>query len=397
MKKKNIINNKIKNVLSNQKGMALITTLIFTFILVSLGTALLTMTNNDSKLSTLQRESTRAFYLAETGIEKALWYINFSPDNTAGLDWRTTEAEPYYEGNSEESFGVVVTTDTVDPDDGEATKIGFVSTGRVDKGGEFNKGTRKIEVKLTKGIAQNNFLAYNYAIFTDDDMTINGNLFVNGDIHSNGDIDVQGGAFDLENGIATAEGTVYDFPGGLSGAAHQDVPFIDMDSYKNIAMGITHPEIGGVYYGDGNSLIIDSNRELTGINFVNGDIVIKPPCTQLVIEDGAIFATGTITSQGGCDIEIIHNVGYDNPLAIIANGDITFGGNVHGEGVIQTKGAFTLNGTINIQEGCIVAEDGVFNGGGGSMNVVYDNGLQQDVVIGTGVEIWKKASWQEVY
>jgi len=90
-------------------------------------------------------------------------------------------------------------------------------------------------------------------------------------------------------------------------------------------------------------------------------------------------------------------VGYDNPLAIIADGDITMGGNVHGEGVIQTNGAFTLNGTINIQEGAVVAEDGVFNGGGGTMNIVYDNGLQEDVVPGTGIEIWKKTSWQEVY
>ena len=382
-------NNLIKNSLSNQKGMALITTLIFTFVLVSLGVALLTITNNDSKLSTLQRESTRAFYLAETGIEKALWYINFSPDNTQGLDWRTSD---YSEGSSDEYFKVVVTTDTVDPDDGEATVIKFVSTGTVNKGGQFNKGTRNIEVKLIKGVAQNNSLAYNHAIFTDNDMIINGNIFVNGDIHSNGDITVAGTSFELPNGSATASGTVTGYPDGISDVENQEVPFIDFDYYQAIAEGD-----GGEYYGDGNSLIIDSNRTLTGIHFVDQDIIIKPPCTKLIIEDGAIFARGTIKSQGGCDIEIIHSEDYHNPLAIIADGDITLGGNVHGEGVIQTNDTFTLNGTINIQEGAIVAEDGIFNGGGGTMNVVYDNGLQQDIVPGTGVEIWKKASWREVY
>jgi len=396
--KENKKNNKLKGLISNQKGMALLTTLIFTFVLVSLGVALLTMTNNDSKLSTLQRESTRAFYLAETGIEKALWYINFSPENTYGLDWRTTEADPYKEGSTDEYFQVVVTTDTVDPDDGEATIIKFVSTGTVNKGGQFNKGTRKIEVKLIKGVAQNNSLAYNYAIFTDNDMVINGNIFVNGDIHSNGDITVAGTSFDLPNGSVTASGTVTGYSEGISGAKEQEVPFIDFDYYKNIATGVSDPdEIGGHYYGDGNSLIIDSDRTLNGIHFVDGNIIIKPPLDLLTIEDGALFATGTISSQGGCDIEIIHNEGYDNPLAIIADGDITMGGNVHGEGVIQTNGTFTLNGTINIQEGAIVAEDGIFNGGGGTMNVVYDNGLQQDIVSGTGVEIWKKASWREVY
>lgn len=59
------------NIFSNQNGMALLTTLIFVFVLVTMAVALLTMTNNDSKLSTLQRESTRAFYLADAGIEEA--------------------------------------------------------------------------------------------------------------------------------------------------------------------------------------------------------------------------------------------------------------------------------------------------------------------------------------
>ena len=31
------------------------------------------------------------------------------------------------------------------------------------------------------------------------------------------------------------------------------------------------------------------------------------------------------------------------------------------------------------------------------MNIVYDNGLQDDIVEGTGIEVWKKASWREVY
>ena len=389
--KNNKNNSKLVIYLSNQKGMALVATLIFTFILVSLGAALLTMTNNDSKLSTLQRESTRAFYLAETGIEKALWYINFSPENTDGLDWETTEEAPYPEkGSSDEYFEVVVTG--IDYEDGEATKKIFLSTGIIDQGGKFNKGTRTIEVKLIKGVAQNNSLSYNYAIFTEEDMVINGNIFVNGDIHSNGDITVAGTSFDLPNGFATASGTVTGYSDGISGAQEQEVPFIDFGSYQVIAEGD-----GGVYYGDGNSLIIDSNRTLTGINFVDQDIIIKPPCTELIIKDGALFARGTITSQGGCDIQIIHSEDYNNPLAIIADGDITLGGNVHGEGVIQTNGTFTLNGTINIQEGAIVAEDGIFNGGGGTMNVVYDNGLQQDIVTGTGVEIWKKSSWRETY
>lgn len=383
-------NNKIINLLSNQKGMALITTLIFVFILVTFGAALLTMTSNDSKLSTLQKESTRAFYLAETGIEKSLWYINFSPDNAQGLNWRTTEDEPYYDGTAEEYFQVWVTTDTVDPDDEEATIIKFLSTGTVDKGGEYDKGNRSIEVKLIKGIAQSDSLSYNFAILTDNDMTINGNIYVNGDVHSNGDITVAGIAFDLTNGAASASGDIYGFPEGSSNQPTQPIPVVDFNYYKAIAEGD-----GGVYYPD--SKIFNTNETITGIHFIDGDVWIKSPCSELIIQDGAIFATGKIIVDGGVEVFIEHSDDYDNPLALIAQGDITIGGTVHAEGIIQTYGTFTLNGTINIEVGCVVAEDGIFNGGGGDMNIVYDNGLQNEIVVGTGVEVWKKASWREVY
>ena len=91
MIKRKIRNKRTKNVLSNQKGMALIMTLIFVFILVTLAVALLTMTNNDMKLSSLQRESNKAFYLADAGIEDTLWKLNTSVDDGGmGVSWRET-------------------------------------------------------------------------------------------------------------------------------------------------------------------------------------------------------------------------------------------------------------------------------------------------------------------
>ena len=87
MKKKNkkIINNKIRDLLLNQKGMALLTTLIFIFILVTFAVALLTMTSNDNKLSALQRDSTKAFYIAEAGVERTLYNLN--EDYKSSKDW----------------------------------------------------------------------------------------------------------------------------------------------------------------------------------------------------------------------------------------------------------------------------------------------------------------------
>jgi len=74
MKKENskIKDYRIKDLFLNQKGMVLLTTLIFVFLLVTFGVSLLTMTSNDIKLSTLQRDSTQAFYLAEAGIQRSI-------------------------------------------------------------------------------------------------------------------------------------------------------------------------------------------------------------------------------------------------------------------------------------------------------------------------------------
>ena len=82
---------------------------------------------------------------------------------------------------------------------------------------------------------------------------------------------------------------------------------------------------------------------------------------------------------------------------MVASGDITLGGNVHVEGIIHTEGIITLNGNINVEEGAILAEDGVINGTGANTKIVYDVENQDQPVPGTGIPVWKIASWQEVY
>ncbi|MBE3114689.1 MAG: pilus assembly PilX N-terminal domain-containing protein, partial [Actinobacteria bacterium] len=159
MRKRNIRNKKIKNILSNQRGMALLATLIFVFILVSLSVALLTMTSNDSKLSTLQRDSTRAFYLAETGIEKALWYLN-TPVEYGGEDkfeWRPTNYPLINPASNTEYYQFTIID--IGVEDSEATppthatdRIEITSVGTV-KEGKYSAGKRTVVVTAKIGIS----------------------------------------------------------------------------------------------------------------------------------------------------------------------------------------------------------------------------------------------------
>jgi len=377
--------NKIFSLYKNQKGMALLTTLIFVFVLVTLAVALLTMTNNDTKLSTLQRESTRAFYIAETGIDEVLLLLNTPVSRGGmGLDWRTDEYR--HDLSSSEYYTVSIT--------GDSDNITILSKGVVTGSGTYDKGMRQIEVKCKKGIAKAPDLFFDYAVLTDGNMEIDGGVSFHGNIHSNGNL-TNNGTINLEYGTVTATGTT-NF--GIGGVPYQEFPRIDWEYYENKSKTQIIDDEGNIYnhYYSGD-VTIDSSGYIYGIHYIDGNVEIKPPCSELHIIDGAIFATGTITVGGSSNVYVEKSEEYDNPLALVAKGEIVIGGTVHGEGIIYTESDFTLNGNINIQKGAVYADDGIFHGGGGSMNIYYDTDLIDTPVPGTGIPVWKKVSWQEVY
>jgi cytoskeletal protein CcmA (bactofilin family) len=386
MKKRRIKDKKIKNVFSNQKGMALLTTLIFVFVLVSLAVALLAMTSNDTKLSTLQRESTRAFYLAETGIEETLWKLNTPVDQGGeGLMW----LGPNQGGTTTEFYDVNISYTPGPPEIKTLVSIGKVLEG------EYNKGTRKIEVKLEKGIKESPNLTYDYAVLTDGNMTLDGGITFHGDIHSNGDL-TNNGTINMEYGSITATGDIIKDNSGLAtNQPYQEFPHIYWDYYENISKTQEIKDDGHTYnkYYSGD-VTFDAPDTLYGVHFIDGNVDID---RDLILHDAVIFATGYIKVKGGTGDVTLDNGDNPNPLSLVAKGDITVSGNVHGEGIIQTESTFTLNGNVNIQPGAIYADDGIFHGGGGSMNVYYDSSLADTPVPGTGIPVWKKISWQEVY
>jgi len=373
---------------NNQKGMALITTLIFIFVLVSFSVALLIMTSNDSKLSTLHRESTRAFYLAETGVDKALWYLNTPiAQDGKGINWRTDEDDPpgpLTDGTAIEYYEVTVETDDTSPEDFEIITVH--STGKVLGGGEYDKGTRVVEVKLEEGVSPSEGAVYNYALMTfaeDSNLTFNGHVEIEGDIHSNGDI--TGNGWDPVNDV---DGDVtYTGDSDVTGTNVEEIdtpqafPVIDWDYYEDNAAQIYDTDTA---YEIGNST-------LTGIHYFKGDVTIK---NDLLVV-GTIVVEGSITVSGNPDITLIP--GADISLVMVSTGKIYLKGNVHVEGIIHTEGEIELDGTTNVEEGAILAEDGVINGTGADTKIVYNTDNLDQPVPGTGIPVWKIASWQEVY
>ncbi len=379
--KKNIKNDKTKNLLSNQKGIAILTTLIFVFILVTFGVALLTMTSNDIKLSALQRDSTEAFYIAEAGIDKALWYLNTPEDNGGeGLDWRTNEYQESYPAVSTNYYQLTV-------EDTEQDIIKITSRGVVSDGNKIY-GSRKIEVEAKKAISPSPSLVYNYAVVYEGyegDLRFRGIVLIDGDVHSNGNISTVGANVRIINGEATASGVSNSL--GSANYATQMYPKIDFEYYKGLAIA------NDTYYLG--LKVFDTIEPITGIHFIEGNVDIR---ANLNISDGTIFATGKIDVFGTITITRTQTPGYDNHLAIIAKGDITLDVYFNIVGVIQTEGdlSLTAKSSISFINGAVIADNGTLDGGNLGINISYDSNLSVENIIGTGIEIYKIISWQEI-
>lgn len=211
MKKRKIKDKEITNLLTNQKGMALLTTLIFVFILVTFAVALLTMTSNDTKLSALQRDSTKAFYIAEAGIEKALYILK--NDYESDQDWTGITVPPSGPGDFDEGTYTIYLSNL------SSNNVTIKSKGVV-----YNKSTRYVQVDATVG----SLSIWDNAIFAGSGASgrvINGNVDIRGSVH------ILGEALDPNDPAVEAIEI-----GGTAGIGNN---YIGMDS--NIRGRITNP------------------------------------------------------------------------------------------------------------------------------------------------------------
>jgi len=276
MKKKNkkIINNKIRDLLLNQKGMALLTTLIFVFILVTFAVALLTMTSNDTKLSALQRDSTKAFYIAEAGIERTLY--NLKKDFETTQDWDNdidgaiingytlSDKDSYefrkigYDGKND--YDVTFTDDTYG---GYTVSLKIIDSKNVTikSKGKYNKSTRYIQIDAKMG----ELSIWDNAIFAGSGQSgkvINGNVDIRGSVHILGNPPTTD--FNGETGIETLNAKLRVKHGivNLSGTATVGDPDVSGNEYKET--------LDGVYIDDGGDDSFGGNQGADNVYSDNG-------------------------------------------------------------------------------------------------------------------------------
>ncbi len=173
---------KMKKLIKNQRGATLIFVLMTFFVLLILGTGLLTVNSADNTESNRQDDNLQAYYLAKSGaMAMGTGIINKSKMMSEG-DFQTylnsiinITSESTYIGSSGGYFNVKVVNDA-------AKGLGVISTGTM---GNISK---TVTVWLIS--AQSSATSIDYALFANSKIEMTGSVSINGDTHTNIDIPI---------------------------------------------------------------------------------------------------------------------------------------------------------------------------------------------------------------
>jgi type II secretory pathway pseudopilin PulG len=368
-----------------QQGFAFVAALMVMLVVSILIAGVLAMSASSQQLATSRQEFTQALYVAEGGVNALLsqWRAN-------GVN--NPPAQPYAGQVAladASSVGQYSVTWTVPNTNGivTATSVGSVNSNLP---GTIYNLTRTVKVDLDLGTGPSSERQQNpvfdSALFSNTDLSMNGNFDITGSTFSNANTSMNGNA--SVSGDVGSVGTIK--TNGNSkiggkwnpGATAIPMPIIDTAHYQNVATQI---------FSNGKNL--NGNTALNGVVFVDGDCKINGNFSGV----GVIVATGQVTING--------NAGLVNPnggdaFAIIAGGGVKINGNSTVQGWIYTHDVdiqkpdgFSGNGNATIVGG--IAADVIRVNG--NLKVTYQkpsSGL--DLPGSTGLIQPTPRSWREI-
>lgn len=299
----------------NEKGAVLIITFIFMISLTIVTAAYLFMVTYGTRNVNAQVNNAKAVYLADAGLNKAVWYLtNTAPDGSTNGSWRTT-AYPAAAGSNP--------TDPQQESLGSGTYIMWVETSgsniRVTARGTVNNIVRTIQetIILTAGVPA----AFYYAQFSADDIDYDdSDGIITGNIAAGDNINNESGM--TITGTVTEDSTVA-------------MPTVDLASYAAIA---TTTVTGNRTFNAGT---------YSGIWYVSGNATIRDD----VMFNGTLIAGGNIVLTNADNFTSTPTSNYP---ALVANTDIN--GNNMTEANIS--GLLFAGDDINMDDG----EDNTING-----------------------------------
>lgn len=306
----------------SRKGSVLTAAIMMTLVGSLVAGSLATQVSQQSSYSYHGELSQKALFVAEAGANEAIALLkeNYNYKDDPSNFPETAFGNGTYDVTIQETGNIVA----------------IISTGTID-GVE-----RTVSINVTEDTGAEGL---DFAFFSNDNMTIQGNPDVIGDIHSNEDITISGNPIIDGNASATGNIVITGNPsvnGTFPGVPPVDFPSFDFNYYYNLA------DPSDRYSGNQNW---SGNQTLTPVNgviYIDGDIRISGNITLV----GAIVATGSITINGNVSQTGIEGV----PMLMSRDNNIRINGNVtQGDGMIYAKtGDILIYGNVTM-DGQVVA------------------------------------------
>jgi len=352
--------------------------------------------------SGINTADSQAFYLAEAGLNKAVWYLGTpSGQGGKGSDWRGAVIEAFGDG----TYSVTVINTAV------TSRVLMISTGEA-------KGSRKTVRQIT---AMESYPeAFDYSIFCgNSNLNVTGSSVINGDMYVNGNTSFVGDA-SLGNGEVYHAGGYAVTGNATDGGPLEPPPSMPNFSTTSYDENITAAEAvapGNVTYTNltltGNTIYVNGNVTISGTGTITG--------TGTIVATGNILIPGsptgvnsqvTFISKGTTDLSGSANLpqstfysrdsikvtgNTDLQLgSLITSGNLEFTGNMQFSGMAYCAGEAKISGDINF-EGSLVTNS--FKHISGNPTITYNaEALPADIPPGFtgGDPSLLKGTWKEI-
>lgn len=319
---------------TRRKGNIMVTFLLIS-VLALIIFSLFFMLGGRLKGVTAQSLRTKALYIAEAGVHKAIWYIATPVSQGGkGTSWRTAGlTENFAEGsytmtvaNASQPQQILITAS------GEAAGV-----------------IRALQVRIT---ASSLPAAFDYALYNNGNLTVKGSVTIGGDVFANGNAEIKnpavvsGNVFVPEGNTISGNGT-YGVGGTLIDPPQ--MPYLDTSYYDgDIASARLQPA--------GDQTL--SNLTLSDQTiYVNGNATVSG-----LTGSGKIVASGNITFSGDTN---------SPNITFIAGNSIDISGNTNVSGsILFGSSAINIGGTPRVQ-GSLLSASVKINGTPSVYGIVY--------------------------
>lgn len=338
----------------NNKGVALI--LIFTIIVVLavIGSAIVSRSISEARFAQRYVESTQAFWLAEAGINRALYELR-NNYNLSSISQTAIGQGGYQVTISQSGNDRIVSSTGYIPFTGAAL------------------ATRILQATISKSIPPD---------------------FYENAIYSAGDVDLNGNAYEVNGKVRYADQISYT-QNNITDTVTQDSTINPLARFDFVQLRSRSASQQNVYVVSGNRLV----NQATGSQNFPSSFWYSPPTDpndpstgtpNIIYIEGDLQLNGNIGTIGGFFVvvgDVINNSGSTYDATINGNGNV--------EGAIYTRGEFRINGgggNLNVNGGVWAGEEARLNG---NANVTY-NKFYMDAIRYLNLEAGAQiTSWQD--